>query len=94
MAAGHALLKSSLLVGCLRFPLVSAGPVMQREWDLHIRGEEGNTSECVRGHECVQEKGTVFDRTHSCFDMDVPGRVEKDLLPQQTKQRGESRGGG
>lgn len=72
---------------------------MQRGWDLCIRGkeenlklrEEGETSVCLWA--CVEVWGTGFDWTHSCFDIDGPGRGEEDQLPQRTEEGG-SRGGG
>lgn len=33
---------------------------------------------------CVEVWGTSFEWTHSCFDIDGPGRGEEDQLPQRT----------
>lgn len=33
---------------------------------------------------CVERGATSFDWTHSCFDIDGPGRGEEDRLPQRT----------
>lgn len=51
----------------------------------------GETSVCFWAR--VEVWGTSFDWTHSCFDIDGPGRGEEDQLPQRTSGWG-SRGGG
>lgn len=64
------------------------GPAHQREGaNLEEEKEEKkqqqkSVSVCV----CVKvKKGASFDWTHSCFDIDGPGRVEEDRLPQRTE---------
>lgn len=41
---------------------------------------------------CVDVWGTSFDWTHSCFDIDGPGRGEEDQLPQRTEGGGTEEG--
>lgn len=69
-----------LPVGSLWFPLVSTGQSCRGDGTCASEGRRklkakrggGNKGVCA----CVEVWGTRFDWTHSCFDIDGPGRGE------------------